>query len=117
MGYIDRTGKVVIELRFDFVQPFSEGLAVVMTGEMNSGSQFDADGYNRQHHACDQDKPSPPPRAAGLIVCDASIVHPSICGFIHFKHRPFTQSLINNTYARYDSVSVGLLYDQVSQMQ
>ena len=28
-GFIDRTGKVVIELRFDAVRPFSEGLACV----------------------------------------------------------------------------------------
>ncbi|MCE5324185.1 WG repeat-containing protein [bacterium] len=39
-GYIDKTGKIVIEPRFGYAQPFSDGLAAVMTGEMKPGRKW-----------------------------------------------------------------------------
>jgi hypothetical protein len=39
-GYIDKTGKVVIEPRFGSAYSFSEGLAVVMTGDMKPGQKW-----------------------------------------------------------------------------
>ncbi len=32
-GYIDKTGKIVIEPQFDYALPFKEGLAIVVVGE------------------------------------------------------------------------------------
>ena len=37
LGYIDKTGKVVIEQQFDYASPFSEGLAAVRVGSSTDG--------------------------------------------------------------------------------
>ena len=37
VGYIDKTGRVVIQPKFDSVKPFSEGMAAVQVGSFESG--------------------------------------------------------------------------------
>jgi hypothetical protein len=39
-GFVDRTGKFVIEPKFDGVWEFSEGLAKVMLGEFMQGEKY-----------------------------------------------------------------------------